>query len=236
LIRKVVGIPIKILIADDDLVSRAMLERILKSWKYEVLVACDGAAAWEALQRDDAPKIAILDWMMPEIDGVELCRRIRALARSEPTYLILLTSKHHTDDIVEGLDAGANDFITKPFDRRELQSRLDVARRMTSLQHDLAQRVQALEKALAEVKQLQGLLPICSYCKNVRNDRKYWQKLESYIETHTNALFSHGICPDCFRNILVPEMVAEGIVVDENEAFAVVQLSMDLQNQQVFGE
>ncbi len=207
----------RILIAEDDVVSRAVLERALHCWKYEVVVACGGSAAWDALRSDDAPKVAILDWMMPEIDGIELCRRARALPRSEPTYLILLTSKHQPEDIVEGLDAGANDFVTKPFNYNELRSRLQVAERVTSLQHQLAEQVRSLETALAEVKQLQGLLPICSYCKSIRDDQNYWQKLETYVATHTNALLSHGICPTCFRNIVIPEMAAVGISLEELE-------------------
>ena len=98
-----------------------------------------------------------------------------------------------------------------------MQSRLCVAQRMTALQHDLAERVHALEIALAEVKQLQGLLPICSYCKCIRDDENYWQQMEFYIAMHTNAIFSHGICPDCFHNIVKPEMAAEGIILDEQE-------------------
>jgi CheY-like chemotaxis protein len=207
----------KILIAEDDFVSRTVLERTLQNWKYEVVVTCDGATACRALTDDDAPKIAILDWMMPYMDGVEICRQVRALNRPEPTYLILLTAKHLAKDLVEGLDAGANDFVTKPFSHIELQARLRVAERVTALQHDLAERVHSLENALAEVKQLQGLLPICSYCKSIRDDGNYWQNLESYIAEHTNALFSHGICPSCFRDIVIPEMAAEGIILDEQE-------------------
>jgi response regulator RpfG family c-di-GMP phosphodiesterase len=129
-----------------------------------------------------------------------------------------LTSKHQKEDVVAGLDAGANDYVTKPFDRSELQSRLRVAQRMTALQHDLAERIHALEDSLAEVRQLQGLLPICSYCKSIRDDTNYWQKLESYIAKHTNALCSHGICTDCFQKIVKPEMIAAGIDPDELEA------------------
>jgi len=207
----------QILIADDDIVSRAVLERTLARWKYEVVVTCDGAAAWKELEREDAPEIAILDRMMPQMDGLEVCLRVRALQRPKPTYIILLTSKHQKDDIVEGLDSGANDYVTKPFNCRELRSRVRVAERVTNLQRELADGVQSLETALAEVKQLQGLLPICSYCKSVRDDRNYWQKLKSYISAHTNALLSHGICPTCFQNIIIPEMAAEGIIIDARE-------------------
>jgi DNA-binding response OmpR family regulator len=201
----------RILIAEDDPVSRLLLHRTLEGWNHEVVVTCDGQAAWDILEREDAPKLAILDWMMPHIDGVDLCRCVRALERREPSYLILLTSKGQSEDVVSGLDSGANDYIRKPFNRLELQSRVRVGERMVALQRDLAQRLQELEQALARVKQLQGLLPICSYCKKIRDDGNYWQRVETYIESHVDVQFSHGICPDCFANVVGPELARAGI-------------------------
>jgi phosphoserine phosphatase RsbU/P len=201
----------RILIAEDDLISRTVLKRTLQGWGHEVVVTCDGQAAWNELQRDNAPKLAILDWMMPEVDGVEICRRVRALQHTEPTYLILLTAKQQSEDVVNGLDSGANDYITKPFHRQELQSRVRVGERMIALQHTLAERVVQLEQALASIKQLQGMLPICSYCKKIRDDGNYWQRVETYIESHVDVQFSHGICPDCFENIVAPELAAANI-------------------------
>jgi CheY-like chemotaxis protein len=205
----------KMLIAEDDQVSRTVLERALQGWGHEVVAVSDGNDAWNLLQQDDAPKLAILDWMMPGLDGVEVCRRVRGLERSEPTYIILLTAKHQKDDVVAGLNNGANDYVTKPFERRELQARVQVGERMTALQHELAERIRELEAAMAQVKQLQGLLPICSYCKAVRDDENYWQHVDAYIEAHSEAKFSHGICPDCFRNVVMPEMTALGIDCDD---------------------
>ena len=162
-----------------------------------------------SLQRDDAPKVAILDWMMPDIDGVEVCRASAALGRPEAPYLILLTAKDRTEDLVTGLDAGANDYLVKPFDRRELQARLRVADRVVSLQHDLAERVRELQEALGQVHQLQGLLPICSYCKKIRDDGNYWQQVEGYLSAHTGVQFSHGVCPDCYAKVLAQLEEAE---------------------------
>jgi len=196
----------RILIAEDDPVSRRLLEATLEKFGYEVVVAADGAEAWTALQRNDAPRLAILDWMMPELDGVEICRRVRETPTSTPPYLILLTAKTERGDVVAGLDAGANDYLKKPFDRGELRARLRVAAHVLQLQKNLADRVSELEDALAQVKQLRGLLPICSYCKNIRDEQNFWQRVDNYLMEHADVMFSHGICPDCYKNIVEPKI------------------------------
>ncbi len=131
---------------------------------------------------------------------------IRACPRTVPTYVILLTALGGRQNVIQGLHAGADDYITKPFDREELRARLEVGRRIVELQRSLAERVRQLEVALARVKQLQGLVPICSYCKKIRNDRNYWQQLESYLSDHSEAQFSHGICPECYERFVRPEL------------------------------
>lgn len=195
----------KILIAEDDPVSRCFLEVTLAKWGYEVIAVCDGNQAWEAFQRE-RPTIAILDWMMPGIDGAEVCRRARAVETTMPAYLIMLTAKSEKQDVVEGLCAGADDYITKPFNRHELHARIKVGIRIAELQKTVADRVVELELALSRVKQLQGLLPICSYCKKVRDDQNYWQQVDSYITKHTEVEFSHSICPDCYDRLVEPQM------------------------------
>ena len=195
----------KILIAEDDPVSRVFLEVTLTKWGYEVISVCDGNQAWETYQREN-PTIAILDWMMPGIDGAEVCRRIRAADSNIPTYLIMLTAKSEKQDVVAGLCAGADDYITKPFNRHELHARIKVGIRIAELQKTVADRVVQLELALSRVKQLQGLLPICSYCKKVRDDQNYWQQVDSYISKHSEVAFSHGICPDCFDRLVEPQL------------------------------
>jgi sigma-B regulation protein RsbU (phosphoserine phosphatase) len=192
---------LRILIADDDPVSRRVLETTLVRWGREVIVTCDGFEAWEALRREDAPRLAILDWMMPGIDGTEVCRRVRGMNTPTPAYLILLTTKGGKGDIVAGLEAGANDYLTKPFERDELRARVGVGAKVIELQANLAERVRELEEALSLVKQLQGILPICSYCKKIRDDQNYWRRVESYISEHSEARFSHGICPDCYEAV-----------------------------------
>ena len=196
----------KILIAEDDSVSRRVLAATLDKFGYEVVVAADGAEAWAVLQSVAAPPLAILDWMMPEIDGVELCRRVRGLCAATPPYLILLTAKGGKEDIVTGLDAGANDYLTKPFDRAELRARVQVGARVLELQGNLAARARELEAALSQVKQLQSLLPICSYCKKIRDEQNYWHRVESYIGEHAGVEFSHGICPACYTDVVQPQL------------------------------
>jgi DNA-binding response OmpR family regulator len=196
----------KILIAEDNDVIRAILEAALASWGHEAMVCTDGTQAWRALQGESAPRLAILDWMMPGMDGTEICRKLRQVPGTEAIYIILLTGRDQREDIVAGLDAGANDYVTKPFDHDELRARLTVGVRMVELQKLLADRVRDLEEAMARVKQLSGLLPICSYCKKVRDDKNYWQQVEGYIGQHSEAQFSHSICPDCYETIVKPEL------------------------------
>jgi sigma-B regulation protein RsbU (phosphoserine phosphatase) len=198
----------KILIAEDDPVSRRLLEATLTRWGHEVVVAQHGAAAWQALSGTDPPPLAILDWMMPELDGVDVCRRLRADAPERAVYVILLTAKGGREDLVAGLEAGADDYVTKPFDRAELKARLDVGIRVVSLQQTLAARVLALEDALRRVRKLQGLLPMCAYCKKIRNDQDYWQQVETYVAERSEAQFSHGICPACRETIVQPQLEA----------------------------
>lgn len=195
----------KILIAEDDEISRRILQLTLTNWGHEITITKDGAQAWSALAADNAPLLAILDWMMPGLDGLEICRRVRELPRTAPPYIILLTAKGSKQDIVQGLEAGANDYITKPFDRDELRARLQVGETVVKLQQALGERISELEDALAQVKQLQGILPICSYCKNVRDDQNYWQSVENYITEHSETKFSHGICPACYEAVIKPQ-------------------------------
>ncbi len=133
----------------------------------------------------------------PGLDGIDVCRKIREKDESNPTYIILLTARQDKEDIVAGLEAGANDYIVKPFDKNELRARIEVGRQVVNLQTALSEQVQELKKALAHVKTLQGIIPICMHCHKIRDDQQAWQGLERYIENHSEANFSHGICPDC---------------------------------------
>lgn len=191
----------KILVADDEPVSLYLVKSTLLQQGYDITVCHDGLQALNALRAEGAPRLAILDWMMPTLDGPEVCQQLRAAGKVQPLHLILLTVKGQSRDIVTGLQSGADDYITKPFDPQELVARVAVGRRLVELQHNLAERVQELEKALTRVKQLRGLLPICSYCKRIRNDDNYWEQVEQYIAEHSDVQFSHGICPTCYENV-----------------------------------
>ena len=190
---------LRILIAEDDATSRLLLQATLTQLGYDVTVTHDGAEAWEQLQKPDSPRLAILDWMMPRMDGVEVCRRIRQLGGSGYRYTLLLTAKAQREDIVSGLEAGADDYLVKPFDRHELRCRLAVGKRILHLEAKLTENVAELEEALRHVSQLQGLLPICMHCKKIRDDEDTWLRLESYIEKHTGANFTHSLCDPCLK-------------------------------------
>jgi sigma-B regulation protein RsbU (phosphoserine phosphatase) len=194
------GNAMRILIADDEAVSRFALEDTLGEWGYDVIAVADGSAAWDLLQRPDAPELAILDWEMPGFSGPELCRKVRDAASVRSPYLMLLTHRKGTTNIVAGLKSGANDYLSKPFQEEELAARLDIAAKMMELQQRLAVRVEELERERAQVKTLRGLLPICGWCKKIRTDEgDYWQRLEEYLGAHTEVSFTHSMCPACFE-------------------------------------
>lgn len=193
------SIAMRILIAEDDLTSRKMLSGLLRKKGHTVTETINGADAWAVMQRADAPRMAIFDWMMPEMDGLSVVRRIRAKPTDQPPYLIMLTAKGTKTDVVAGLDAGADDYLVKPFDAEELWARIGVGKRIVDLQSRLSDKVNALQRALDHVKTLQGIIPICSFCKKIRNDKGYWDQVEEYIRKHSQAEFSHGICPECMR-------------------------------------
>jgi len=181
-----------VLVVEDDAVSRRILHRNLSFLGHTVSVACDGAEAWAILQTEPI-RIVVSDWMMPRLDGLELCRRLRE--RPDATsyvYFIVLTAREGNENYREAMAAGVDDFLTKPLDRDELEIRLRVAQRIIGF--------------TTQVRQLKTLLPICMYCKKIRDDHDYWEILEAYITEHTGSDFSHGICPECYEKVVLPEM------------------------------
>ena len=199
----------KVLVAEDDPIFRRGIQKLVET-EYEHILTTNGEEAWEALQAKDAPRLALLDWVMPGLNGLEVCKRVREAQHLAPVYLLLVTARQKLSDIVAGFDAGADDYITKPFQVDELRARLRVGKRMLELHMELATHVRDLQEALANVKQLQGLLPMCSYCKRIRDDRNYWQQLETYLSEHSEAVFSHGLCPECLEKIAKAEVEQVG--------------------------
>lgn len=147
----------RVLIAEDDVTSRLLLTRVLENWGHEVTTTKDGAEALQALQAEDAPRLVILDWMMPGMDGVDVCRRVRARETFQPPYIILLTALGDTESVVTGLEAGADDYVGKPYDPDELHARLEVGRRLVELNDELLEAQHALE-ILARTDALTGVL------------------------------------------------------------------------------
>jgi CheY-like chemotaxis protein len=188
-----------VLVADDSKVERAMLEHILSREGFPIVMAVDGHAAVKVLEDPESPRLVLLDWEMPGPNGPEIVRWLRKQPHGRAAYVVLLTGKDSTDDIVEGLDSGADDFMTKPFRADELLARLRAGARVLWLQRQLAEEVARLEATMAEVRRLRGLIPICMHCHRIRTEGEHWQKLEAYIEEHSDASFSHSLCEDCLK-------------------------------------
>jgi DNA-binding response OmpR family regulator len=182
---------VHILVAEDEPVTQLQLAAALRGMGHEVTVSADGAEAWSDLQLMHIP-VVISDWHMPQMDGPELCRRIRGRQAARYTYFILVTSTGGKQRYLEGMDAGADDFITKPVDLEELRARLTVAERILGLRQ--------------QVQQLEGLLPICAYCKRIRGGDEGWESIERYVEARSEAQFSHGYCPDCYEKYVRPQI------------------------------
>jgi DNA-binding response OmpR family regulator len=181
----------RILIVEDNFDARDVLQVLLELEGHEVVAAANGGEAWSAFQQGNF-SVVISDWLMPEVDGLELCRKIRALETPRYSYIILLTALQGKANYLEGIRAGADDFVTKPYDPDELRARLIVADRIVGLQ--------------SRVKHLEGVLPTCMYCKKIRDERQKWVSIEHYISQRTEASFSHGVCPDCYEGVVKPEL------------------------------
>ena len=174
----------KILIAEDDPVSAEILRFTLEHFGHEVVVAMSGAEAWEKFNAEPV-RVIVSDWMMPGLDGLQLCHKVRARPQTDYTYFILLTAINTgRDNLRQAMDAGIDDFLAKPLDREAILMRLRVAERILEF--------------TTQIRVLKELIPICMYCKRVRDDSNYWDQVENYIHEHTGSNFSHGICPPCF--------------------------------------
>lgn len=186
-----------ILVAEDESVTRMLFITQLSKLGFSVVAVENGTKAWKILQTEDAPRLVILDWSMPGIDGPTLCGLIRK--QKIYRYVLMVTARSRKEDIVSGLDAGADDFLTKPVHIGEFHARLRVGQRLLQLEETLGSKINQLSAALEHVKQLQGMLPICMHCKRVRNDKQIWERIETYIEQRSDATFSHALCNECLE-------------------------------------
>jgi len=185
-----------ILAVEDDPVAQLVLSSSLASLGHRVVLAADGEAAWDAMM-DRSLRVVVSDWQLPRLDGLDLCRRIRK-EREDYVSFILLTQQGATDsNLEEAFAAGVDDFLTKPVSVRDLRLRLRVAERILGFTSDL--------------KTLESFLPICTYCKKVRNDEAYWQGIETYFRERAGTRFSHGCCPDCYEKVVKPQLRAFGV-------------------------
>jgi len=199
-LRETVVSKARIVIADDDAVTRKLIENILTVDEYDVRSAEDGLQALQLI-REDSPDLALLDVMMPALTGYELCREIKSDSSTADIPVIFLTSKTELEEIAEGFKAGAVDYVSKPPRPLELLARVRTHLELKTTRDSLQEHVDRLEESLEEIKALSGMLPICSKCKNIRDDQGYWQQVESYIAQRSEAVFSHGVCPDCIKEL-----------------------------------
>lgn len=197
----------RILIAEDDLTTRTILKTILTRWGFQVESVDNGTEALEVMKRPDAPKLALLDWMMPGMDGLEVCWEIRALGRTPPPYLLMVSARRQPGDIVSGLRAGANDYLTKPYDNEELQTRLELGKSMVALQERLLQREDELKAAGLRIKELHGLFPICQDCRKPLVDLAVLEPFKAYAAAHPYIVLGRARCPECQAK-LSPESVS----------------------------
>ena len=195
----------KILVVEDSKSTQLVLQNTLTGWGHEVTCVEDGKEALSVLEQTDVSLI-IADWLMPTMDGVELVRHIRERDWDRYLYIIMLTVLGEKQNLAQAMEAGVDDYAVKPFDHDELKARIKAATRVLELERRLAERVAELEEHVRTIRQLKGLLPICSYCSKIRDEEDKWQRLDRYIHQETGADFTHTICPECHREHVVPEL------------------------------
>ena len=178
----------EIIVAEDEPITRKRMVSMIEGLGHPVRAFSNGLDAWKAFEENPA-RVIISDWQMPEMEGTELCRKVRARPNTEYTYFILVTAERTEEqDYEEAIRAGTDDFLTKPISRDAIWRRLRVAKRILGF--------------TKHIKQLEAMIPICAYCKQVREDEDFWKSIEDYICSHTGSRFTHGICPTCFDRVI----------------------------------
>jgi sigma-B regulation protein RsbU (phosphoserine phosphatase) len=189
---------VKILIAEDEFTTRMMVQVCLENWGYRVETATNGSEAMRLMEKDDAPQIAILDWEMPELAGIEVCSKVKDRIVENPPYVILLTGRDSNTDILRGFDAGADDYMTKPFNDDELRARVRVAERLVRTQFSLAETVAELKDALNQLELLEGRVEICPDCRSVFSMYDgVWHSLQEILKYGADPRFVNRRCPQC---------------------------------------
>lgn len=202
-----------VLIVDDVPENIKVLGNTLRNRNYVISAALSGEQALEIINQSLSPDLILLDVMMPGMNGFEVCAKLKSSPATNEIPIIFLTAKTETEDIVKGFEVGAVDYLTKPFNTAELLARVRTHLELKAAKDRQKELIGSLEKALEEVKTLSGFIPICSYCKKIRDDKGFWEQVESYVGKRSTAQFSHGICPDCVKKYY-PDM-AEELLKDE---------------------
>ena len=186
----------KVLAIEDQPIAALQLQAVVKSLGHEVEWVTNGKAAWERLS-ERTFRVVVSDWRMPVIDGLDLCRMIRERGGDYVYFILVSSTKITRESRAEALAAGVDDFLAKPVDADELGMRLHVAERIIGL--------------TAQVKELEAFIPICGYCKKIRDDRKYWQDVETYFARQRGTKFNHGVCPECYERVMAPQLRKLGL-------------------------
>ncbi|MCF8037948.1 MAG: response regulator [Desulfohalobiaceae bacterium] len=188
---------IKILLVDDDPDVLMATSRVIGAEGYQVFEASSGAECME-LAKIHHPDLILLDVILPDIEGIELCNAIKSDPSLKKIFVILISGLRTSSiEQAEGLDVGADGYIARPVSNKELKARVKAFVRILSAERERDRLIQELQEALSTIKQLSGLLPICSHCKKIRDDQGYWSQLEAYIQKHSEAVFTHSICREC---------------------------------------
>lgn len=202
-----------VLIVDDVPKNLQVLGNILRKKDYNIAAATSGKQALDMVGNIN-PDLILLDIMMPDLNGYEVCEKLKANPTTKNIPVIFLTAKTETEDIVKGFNVGAVDYLTKPFESAELLARANTHIELKRARDKERELIVQLREALTRVKQLSGLIPICSRCKKIRDDEGYWQRVEEYLEAHSEAQLTHSLCPECVIK-LFPEMSEE--ILEEKE-------------------
>jgi len=185
-----------ILVVDDNIINLRLLEQLLTANHYIARLATNGTRALATIHKEP-PDLILLDIMMPGMDGLEVCRQLKNDERTAHIPVLFISAINETPDKVKAFTLGAVDYISKPFQADEVLARVKTHLTLSLLQRQLEKKNAELKKAFDEIKILQGVLPICSVCKKIRNDDGYWQQLEVYIRDHSEPMFSHSLCREC---------------------------------------